>query len=82
MKINTQNNEKKVLFGMGVKLGISHYWKKRDEGEIAVLSDAATFCLVSACHVSEIIFSINRTEDDADQRIHRNFGTLLPECTA
>jgi hypothetical protein len=27
MKINTQNNKKKVLFGMGVKLGISHYWK-------------------------------------------------------
>jgi len=50
-------NTQKVLFGMGVKLGVSHYWQKRDEEEIAVLLDAATFCVVSACHVSEVIFS-------------------------
>ena len=49
--------KQKVLFGMGVKLGISHYWKKRDEDEIAVLLDAATFCMTSLCHVSTVIFS-------------------------
>jgi hypothetical protein len=68
---------------MGVKLGISHYWKKTDEDEFAVLLDAAQFFVWCQYVTFHKLFSpIKRIDDDTGERILRNVGTLLPDCTA